>query len=82
MEKGKILILDDSDIWLSFKSVQYEYMNEKGGATVRIFGDNTHIVEGIIRAAWCIKDKINKDANNFRFILRLLLEHVCSTSSQ
>lgn len=60
MEKGKIMILDDSNIWQSFKSVQYEYINEKGGATMRIFGDNTHIVEGIIRAAWCVKDKINK----------------------
>jgi hypothetical protein len=60
MEKGKILLLDDSNIWLSFKSIQYEYLNEKGGATMRIFGDNSHIVEGIVRAAWCIKDKLNK----------------------
>jgi len=59
MEKGKIMILDDGDIWQSFKSVQYEYMNEKGGATMRIFGSDTHIVEGLIRAAWCIKEKIN-----------------------
>lgn len=60
MEKGKIMLLDDGNIWLSLKSIQYEYMNEKGGATMRIFGDDSHIVEGIIRAAWCIKDKINK----------------------
>jgi len=60
VEKGKILILDDGDIWQSFKTVQYEYLNEKGGATMHIFGDNTHIVEGIIRAAWCIKEKNNK----------------------
>ena len=60
MEKGKIIILDDSNIWQSFKSVQYEYTNEKGGATMRIFGSDTHIVEGLIRAAWCNKEKINK----------------------
>lgn len=60
MEKGKILLLDDGNIWQSFKSIQYEYINEKGGATIRIFGDYSHIVEGIIRAAWCTKDKINK----------------------
>lgn len=60
MEKGKILILDDANIFQSFKSIQYEYINEKGGATMRIFGDQSHIVEGLIRAAWCIKDKINK----------------------
>ena len=60
MEKGKIIILDDNNIWQSFKSVQYKYLNEKGGATMHIFGDDTHVVEGITRAAWCIKDKINK----------------------
>lgn len=60
MEKGKILILDDGEIWQSFKSIQYEYINEKGGATMRIFGDDSHIVEGIIRAAWCSKEKLNK----------------------
>ncbi len=60
MEKGKILILDDGDIWQSFKSIQYEYLNEKGGAVMRIFGDDSHIIEGLIRAAWCVKDKINK----------------------
>src|SRR3990167_2478860 len=60
METGKILILDDGDIWQSFKSIQFEYMNEKGGATIRIYGDDSHIVEGLIRAAWCNKEKINK----------------------
>lgn len=60
MERGKLVILDDGNIWQSFKSVQYEYINEKGGATMRIFGDDTHIVEGLTRAAWCVKDKINK----------------------
>ena len=60
MEKGKILLLDDGNIWQSFKSIQYEYLNEKGGATMRIFGDDSHIVEGLIRAAWCIREKINK----------------------
>lgn len=60
MEKKKILILDDSNIWQSFKSIQYEYLNQKGGASMRIFGDYSHIVEGIIRAAWCVKEKANK----------------------
>lgn len=60
METGKILILDDSEIWQSFKSIQFEYTNQKGGATIRIYGDDSHIVEGLIRAAWCMKEKINK----------------------
>ena len=65
MEKGKILILDDGDIWQSFKTVQYEYLNQKGGAMMRIFGDDTHIVEGLIRAAWCYREKINKFAISY-----------------
>lgn len=63
MEKQKILILDDGNIWQSFKSVQYEYINQKGGAMMRIFStehSQSHIVEGIIRAAYCSKEKLNK----------------------
>ena len=57
MEQGKIHLLDSPDIYQSLKSVQYEY-NEKGD--IRIFGTYTHIAEGLIRAAWCVKDKIFK----------------------
>lgn len=54
MEKGQISLLDDEEIFLSLKSVQFEY-NEDG--KLKIFGNYTHIVEGLIRAAWCAKDK-------------------------
>ena len=54
MEKKELELLDDAEIFLSLKSVQYEY-DEKG--TIRIFGKYTHIVEGLIRACWCVKDK-------------------------
>lgn len=58
MEQGKITLLDDPEIFQSIKSVQYEYT---GGfdteKRLRIFGNYTHIVEGLIRAAWCVKDK-------------------------
>jgi len=57
MEKGKILILDDGNIFQSFKSIQYEHLNQRGGAMIKIFGRDSHIVEGLIRAAWCYKDK-------------------------
>jgi hypothetical protein len=58
MEMGKIELLDDDEVFLSFKSVQFEYTMEKGEPTrLRIFGNYTHIVEGLIRAAWCNKDK-------------------------
>jgi hypothetical protein len=48
MEKGKIKLLKDPDIRLSLASVQIE---EKDNKTF-IFGKDTHIVEGLIRACW------------------------------
>ena len=53
MERGNIKFFEDEEIFLSLKSVQAEYINGK----LRIFGNYTHIVEAIIRAAWCVKDK-------------------------
>jgi hypothetical protein len=53
MEKGKIELIDDDEIYLSLKSVQAEYKDGK----LRIFGSYTHITEALIRAAWCTKDK-------------------------
>ncbi len=58
MEQGKIQLLDDPEIYQSLKSVQYEYTQDSWGHPVlKIFGNYTHIVEGLIRAAWCVKDK-------------------------
>ena len=53
MERGEIELLDDPEIFQSLKSVQYSYEDGK----FRIFGNYTHIAEGLIRAAWCIKEK-------------------------
>lgn len=58
MERKEIALLDDDEIMLSFKSVQYEYVtSSKENTRLRIFGNYTHIVEGLIRAAWCNRDK-------------------------
>jgi len=58
MEKGQIKLLDDENLIESFRSVQYEYVQKDNYPTrLRIFGDYTHIVEGIVRAAWCQKEK-------------------------
>ncbi|KKK98319.1 hypothetical protein LCGC14_2643950, partial [marine sediment metagenome] len=58
MEKGKISLLNTDDVFLSLKSIQYEHFTEGTLAgTMKIYGDYTHIVEGLIRAAWCVKDK-------------------------
>lgn len=58
MEQGKIKLLDDDEVKESLRSVQYEYVQKEGELTkLRIFGTYTHIVEGIIRAAWCVHGK-------------------------
>ncbi|KKK45887.1 hypothetical protein LCGC14_3164730, partial [marine sediment metagenome] len=58
MEQGKINLLDDEKVFQSYKSVQYEYtVDKKGKPFLKIFGNYTHIVEGLNRAAWSIKDK-------------------------
>jgi len=58
MEKGILKLLDDDEICASLKSVQYEYVITEGKKTsVRIFGNYTHIAEGLIRAAWVANQK-------------------------
>lgn len=53
MERGEIELLDDDEIKLSLKSVQYEYsIGENRPTSIKIFGAYTHCAEGIIRAAW------------------------------
>jgi hypothetical protein len=58
MERREIQLLKDDDVIMSLKSIQYEYSNdERGQRRLRIFGNYSHIVEGLIRAAWGVKDK-------------------------
>jgi len=58
MEQGKLSLLDDDEVFLSLKSVQYEYLVKIGQPTdLRIFGNYTHIAEGLVRAAWSSRDK-------------------------
>lgn len=58
LERGELKLLDDDEIFASLKSVQREYIREAGKKTVcKIYGNNTHIVEGLTRAAWIVQDK-------------------------
>jgi len=58
METGKITLLDDPTVFQSLKSVQYAYSNDSLGVRhLKIFGNYTHIAEGLVRAAWCVKYK-------------------------
>ena len=58
MEKGIIRLLDDEELILSLKSVQWEYIIKEGQPSrLRVFSNYGHIVEGLVRACWCNKDK-------------------------
>lgn len=58
-ERGEIKLLNSDDVKLSLRSVQYEYVKSPAQKSqLRIFGNYTHIVEGLIRAAWASKEKI------------------------
>ena len=55
IEQGKLRLLDDDEVKASFRSVLYEEdLNTK---TIRIWGNDTHIVEGAIRGVWGARDK-------------------------
>ena len=53
MELGKIKLLDDSEIFTSFKSIVIEHSDGR----TKIYGRYSHIVEGLIRAAWCVRER-------------------------
>jgi len=53
MEKGNIELLDDPRVLHSLRSIQMDY----GDGKLRIYGNYSHIVEALNRAAYCIKDK-------------------------
>lgn len=55
MEKGEIELLDDDEVKNSLKSVVIEVNDETG--KLQIWGNDTHIAEGIIRALYPLKGK-------------------------
>jgi hypothetical protein len=58
MENGEILLLDDDDVKASLRSIQEEFVVKQDNISQhRIFGNYSHIVEGLIRAAWITKEK-------------------------
>lgn len=53
MENGKIRILKSDEVIASLKSIQYEIVNEEmKKIKYKIWGDNSHHTEALIRAAW------------------------------
>src|SRR3990167_3048599 len=61
LEKGYLKLFNDDNVKLSLRSLQEAYeISDSGTTRYRIFGNYTHIVEGLIRAAWLAKEKVNK----------------------
>ena len=56
MERGELKLLDDDEVLLSLKSIQFEYVTTPNKLTkLRIFGSYSHVAEGLIRACWVAK---------------------------
>jgi hypothetical protein len=53
MEQDKLDLFKSDELFNSLRSVQMEYINGK----MRIFGNNTHLAEALVRAAWIYKEK-------------------------
>lgn len=55
-EQGKIHLINNDELIASFKSIQWEFTNNK----TRISGNDAHEAEGVIRAYYLTKDKLLK----------------------
>ena len=54
METGKLELISDLKLLKSLKSITFEYTAEK---RIKIYGDYSHIAEGMVRACWCLKER-------------------------
>ena len=55
MERREIQLLDDNNIKESLKNILAEHDINTG--RLKIWGKDSHIAEGLVRAAWCLKEK-------------------------
>lgn len=55
MEHKEIKLLDDDEIFHSLRSIQFEIDRKQNSIKYR--GDDSHIAEGLIRAAWLVRQK-------------------------
>ena len=53
MEHGEVKLLDDENVRLSLRSIQFKYKSDdSSGDRPRIYGSYSHICEGLVRACW------------------------------
>jgi len=56
MQNGEILLLNNHELKESLRSVRFDVAKENDSdSKLKIFGNNTHHVEGLMRAAWLAK---------------------------
>lgn len=55
LERGQLHLLKDPEIMTSLKSIVLE--RNQSMSQIRIYGSYSHITEGLIRAAWCVRDR-------------------------
>jgi hypothetical protein len=66
MENNKLLLLNDDELKASLMSIQFELVKEEGKPVkTKIWGDYSHIVEGLIRACWLASE--DKSLNIWAF---------------
>ena len=53
MEEGKLDLIEDKEMRKSLESIHFEQEEDK----TKISGEYSHLVEALIRACWCIKEK-------------------------
>jgi hypothetical protein len=56
LENKKLELISDPALLRSLKSVTFEYTADHQNR-VKIWGDYTHLAEGLVRACWCVKER-------------------------
>lgn len=57
MQKGEIQLLNDDEVKSSLRSMQKEYNKETGRLKISSPASESHITEGLIRMAWCMRQR-------------------------
>jgi hypothetical protein len=57
MEHGRITLLNDPEVKSSLRSMQKEFNPDTGRQRISSPSNDSHITEGLIRMAWCMKDR-------------------------
>ena len=58
LETGHLELISDLSLLKSLKCITYSYGSlDTGSRSIKIFGDYSHLAEGLVRACWCLKER-------------------------